>query len=275
MRILTLALKIKSDSTQLRPEFSLFRFEEGMLMLPTIKGEIVRRILINYRADPTVIAKLLPPSFELDLREGFAVVGICVIELAHLRPVGLPAWTGLSLANAAYRVAVRFPKESSHKDRAGVYIWRRDTNSRLVSMLGGRAFPGVHGRAGVAIDEQDEMLGITVRTPRHDGDVSYSGRRETELGGSSLFKNLSEASAFFQRGDCGYSCSRSGRLLEGMRLSTESWSMHPLATQRVESTFCGDRQRFPAGSIQFDSALLMENVPHHWESIGTMRNEPV
>jgi hypothetical protein len=34
----------------------------------------------------------------------------------------------------------------------------------------------------------------------------------------------------------------------------------------VESSFFEDRQRFPEGSVRFDSALLMRDLQHEWHA---------
>ena len=39
-----------------------------------------------------------------------------------------------------------------------------------------------------------------------------------------------------------------------------------MAVERVESSYFDDRQRFPADSIRFDSALRMERIEHKWHN---------
>ena len=48
--------------------------------LPQIHGLIERRLMVNFRAGPAVVAKLLPEQFKPQLFEGHAVVGICPIR---------------------------------------------------------------------------------------------------------------------------------------------------------------------------------------------------
>jgi hypothetical protein len=40
--------------------------------------------------------------------------------------------------------------------------------------------------------------------------------------------------------------------------------MSPLDVELARSTFFEDRSRFPDGSVEFDSALVMRNVEHEW-----------
>jgi uncharacterized protein YqjF (DUF2071 family) len=81
---------------------------------------VERRLLMNYRADPDVVARVLPTPFRPLLRHGQAVVGICLLRLGSARPAGLPGAFGLSSENAAHRVAVEW--DTPEGIRPGVYI---------------------------------------------------------------------------------------------------------------------------------------------------------
>jgi len=50
-------------------------------------------------------------------------------------------------------------------------------------------------------------------------------------------------------------------------LNTFKWEVKPLEVKRVKSSFFEDQSVFPKGSIQFDNALLMENIEHEWSSL--------
>ena len=113
-------------------------------MLPRIVGTIERRILLNFRAPLEVVRPMVPKSFQIRSVGGFALIGVCLIRFRSLRPAGLPAFFGLSSENAAHRISVEWDDESGHQ--TGVYVTRRDTDSSLITMVGGRLFPGVHRR---------------------------------------------------------------------------------------------------------------------------------
>jgi hypothetical protein len=49
-----------------------------------------------------------------------------------------------------------------------------------------------------------------------------------------------------------------------MELRCQRWQVEPLAVSAVRSSVFDDRQLFPAGSIEFDSALLMRGIEHEW-----------
>src|SRR5262245_9518459 len=99
------------------------------MRLPVICGVIERRMLVNYRVDADVLARFLPRPFRPQLVDGFGLAGICLIRLAEVRPRGLPKWVGVGSENAAHRAAVEW--DEGGEVRRGVYVMRRDTNSRL------------------------------------------------------------------------------------------------------------------------------------------------
>jgi hypothetical protein len=53
-------------------------------------------------------------------------------------------------------------------------------------------------------------------------------------------------------------------------LRTEAWSVAALAVERAYSSYFEDATQFPPGSLRFDCALVMRNVPHEWETASEM-----
>jgi hypothetical protein len=78
------------------------------MRIPTIRGTIKRRLLVNFRADPAVVQQILPEPFRPKLHGRHSLVGICLIRLEQIRPAGLPGVLGLSSENAAHRIAVEW-----------------------------------------------------------------------------------------------------------------------------------------------------------------------
>lgn len=235
------------------------------MRLPVIQGIIRRRVLVNFRIDPDVMQAQLPSRFRPKLHRGHAVAGICLIRLEAIRPRLVPSALGLSSENAAHRIAVTWAAGSGETNE-GVFIPRRDTDSLVSSLAGGRLFPGEHHRAQFDIAESSEKLEI--RMASDDGEVSVrvAGRVGGDFPQSSLFRSLSEASAFFERGSLGYSMTRQAQRLDGLELRTQSWQVEPLQVDDVDSSYFGDPKRFPPGTVEFDCALAMRDLVHEWHS---------
>jgi hypothetical protein len=229
--------------------------------IPVLRGLIDRRILVNFRIDPEVLARFLPPPFRPQLVEGMGMAGICLIRLKQLRPRWLPAFAGIASENAAHRIAVGW--DDGGEKRWGVYIPRRDSSSRLNWLAGGRLFPGVHHFSRFRIDESGEEYSVEVSNG--DGTrVAVAGRVARDLPDETVFPSLSQASEFFARGALGYSATGRSGVFDGLELRTLNWHVEPLAVHRVASSFFEDRSVFPAGSVHFDCALLMRNLEHEW-----------
>ena len=105
------------------------------MQIPVIRGLIDRRILVNFRVNPDVLARVLPAPFRPKLVNGAGMAGVCLIRLKHIRPRFLPSFLGISSENAAHRIAVEWGDAGETKE--GVFIPRRDTSSRLNTLLGG------------------------------------------------------------------------------------------------------------------------------------------
>lgn len=61
------------------------------MRIPVIKGTIKRRLLVNFRADPTVVSASSHRRFGPSFTKSIPLVGICLIRLEQIRPAG--AWS--------------------------------------------------------------------------------------------------------------------------------------------------------------------------------------
>jgi hypothetical protein len=236
-----------------------------MLRLPTITGLIRRRILVNFRVDPDVIRRVLPSRFRPKLHSGHAVAGVCLIRLEHIRPKMLPEFVGLSSENAAHRVAVLW-NDDQGKAQEGVFIPRRDTDSNLNHLLGGRIFPGEHHKAAFTINESEGNIDFSMKSNDGAVAVAVAGHVAEALPRSSIFRSLSASSAFFESGSMGYSVTSDPCRLDGIVLDTKEWRVQPLEMANVFSSYFADESIFPPGSAKFDHALIMRNIAHEWHN---------
>jgi hypothetical protein len=232
------------------------------MRIPVIRGVIDRRILVNYRVDAEVLAKIVPPPFRPKLVHGFGMAGICLIRLKQIRPRFWPRFLGMSSENAAHRIAVQWDQGGGIAE--GVFIPRRDSSSRLNALVGGRLFPGVHHHAAFQIAERHGRYEIALKSDDGHTHVRVTAHLGPGLPPTSVFSSLDEASTFFKGGSLGYSVTAQAGSFDGLELRTFNWQVRPLAVEHLESSFFEDRSIFPAGSGEFDNALLMEGIDHEW-----------
>ena len=91
-------------------------------------------------------------------------MGICLIRLEQLRPAGFPTVLGLSSENAAHRIAVEW-NDGTGVPREGVFIPRRDTDSLLNRLAGGRIFPGEHHPARFSVVDVAGHIELSMAVP--------------------------------------------------------------------------------------------------------------
>ena len=233
------------------------------MRIPVIKGTIKRRLLVNFRAEPAVVQRMLPQPFRPKLHRGRSLVGICLIRLEQMRPAGLPGALGLSSENAAHRIAVEWT-DAAGIQREGVFIPRRDTGSFLNRVAGGRVFPGEHHPARFSVVDLGGHIDFAMESFDGSVKVRVVGDDSDSLPSSSCFSSLVDASGFFEGGSLGYSVTRKGERLDGLLLRTMDWRIRALSVTEVHSSFFADRQRFPEGSVEFDHALVMRDIFHEW-----------
>ncbi|MFN7952388.1 MAG: DUF2071 domain-containing protein [bacterium] len=230
---------------------------------------IERRILVNYRVDPTVLRRTLPPPFRPKLHRGHGMAGICLIGLSRVRPRMLPPWLGISSENAAHRTAVEW--DDGPTVREGVFIRRRDTTSWLNTLVGGRLFPGIHAHAAFSVVDRTRHVEVAVASDDGVTQLAIAADIADELPTSSTFASVAEASAFFEAGAIGYSATTDPRCFHGLELRCATWRVEPLAVSAARSSFFDDRAVFPAGSVELDCALLMRDIEHEWHERPDLR----
>lgn len=230
------------------------------LPVPQLAANIERRLLINYRLDPSVAQTLLPSSLRPQLIGASAVAGICLLRLGALRPQWMKPQIGWGSENVAHRIAVEW--DDATGTHAGVYIPQRHSASWLPVAVGGRLFPGVHKHAHFESTESEANIRVAMRS----SDTTVSADIDIDMDiatnwHSSLFSSVADASAFFQNGSVGWSPSRDGSTLQGLALETSRWRVEPGRVLDVRSSFFDS---LPAGSAVLDSVLVMRDVPITW-----------
>lgn len=243
------------------------------MKIPAITGTIRRRILLNYRIAPDIARSLLPARFRPKLVGDHAIAGICLIRMEDIRPKGFPGFISIASENSAHRIAVEWEDDHGNT-REGVFVPRRDTDSRLNALAGGRLFPGVHHHSKFTVKDAKGKISIRVEAddfgqPLVELEASESGIFPE----SSVFPSLKHSSEFFEAGCIGYSSRPDSCTLDGLLLKVSDWQVSPLSIRSVRSAFYDDRSIFPEGSIALDHALLMRDIPHEWHSEATMTTE--
>ncbi len=243
------------------------------LPVPVIRATMKRRLLINYRVKPETLAALLPDPFRPKIVNGWGLAGICLIRLEQVRPRFAPGTLGIASENAAHRIAVEWDENSQTLE--GVFIPRRDSNSHFNALAGGRLFPGVHHHSTFWTAESNNRFKVEMCSDDGEVFVRIAARVAEAMPHDSVLRNRENASAFFCNGACGWSPDITGKTMEGLKLQTDDWRMEPLIVEHARSSWFENRNHFPEGSVEFDSAFLMRNIDHEWHALPPMQTEIV
>ncbi|MGN6555428.1 MAG: DUF2071 domain-containing protein [Verrucomicrobiota bacterium] len=217
------------------------------MKIPVVCGTIDRRMLVNFRVASEVLQRILPAPFRVKVIRGCGIAGICLIRLKQMRVRFAPAAFGVTSENAAHRIAVEW--EDDGVLREGVFIPRRDTSSKLNAFVGGRIFPGVHQLANFDVREDESEFHLQMRSEDGVTRVRVDAQLAGRLPETSLFKSLSEASQFFERGSLGYSVTAARGKFDGLELKSFRWDVEPLSGEPRGIEFL---QRFPTFSGRLD-----------------------
>ncbi len=238
--------------------------------MPAVRGVIERRILVNFRCPPEILNAILPSPFHAKIIRGSGIAGICLIRLTQVRPAFVPVHLGFRSENAAHRIAVVW--DDAGREREGVFIPRRDTDSWLNQVAGGTVFPGAHHAASFTVWETGGNYKLEMRSADGTTFLRIRARAADKLPSNSIFRSLAEASAFLRNGALGWSVRATDEAFDGLELDCNGWRIEPLAVDRLESSYFENTSLFPAGTVEFDSAFLMRNVSHEWHARGILSN---
>ncbi len=224
-----------------------------------VKGKIDHRILLNYRIDPEVMQQNLPKEFKPKIINGYAIGGICQVSLSQMRPNGLPSIFGSKSHNAAHRIAVT----SSLGE--GVFVTRRDTNSLVNTFASGRLFPGNYKKADFSIESNGNSFSVRIGKGE-ECLMNIEAEISKEIESISVFNSVKEISDFFLAGNIGWSKRNDFDEFDAIELKAIDWSMKPLKVKSQHSSYFMDESKFPKGSVEFDSAMVMQGLDHSWIS---------
>ena len=84
----------------------------------------------------------------------------------------------------------------------------------------------------------------------------------SDLPEGSVFDSTDEVSEFFKTGNIGWSSRGDSNKFDAIELKTVEWRMEPLNVKESFSAYFSDTSRFPDGSVEFDSAMIMRNLKH-------------
>ena len=221
---------------------------------PALHGRIDRRICIHYRIDPSIARRFLPDHLRPRLYQGSALGGICVFRLGPVRPRLLPIPLGFGAELAWHRIAVEW--DAGGNLAHGQYLLRCETDSRPRSLLTPRVVPSSEPAARITVRSSDDGLLVSMKSVDGHGDLAISSVSGAPWPGGSVFPSAKAAQMAFSNGHVLWPMDE-GQDHEGFEVSVEGGVAATLSCEDIRSAWFDDRSRFPLGSIELDSALVI------------------
>lgn len=229
---------------------------------PFIRGTFERTLLINYRVDPDVLREMLAPTLRPLRVSGHALAGIAFVRVADLRPRFLPGWLGIRSENALHWIGVE--ADTADGPVSGAWIARCDTDSRL-SHVGGRLF-GADGRhARFEVSETPCQVRAIMQSDDGAVHIDVEAGVSSGLPRSSVFATASDAAAVFLQ----------DRRIASLRSEHVQSEAETLRVTRLGSSYFDDTARFPSGSVELDSAVILRGVRRETEPAAPVRRTSV
>ena len=204
---------------------------------------------------------LLPPPLRLDTwdqRPDIGYVAVALVQARHLRPAGMPAIFGRSFFLIGYRIFVRYVNARG-KRRRGLYVLGSDTDSQMMSTLGGLMTHYAYRTIDARLDRGVRHYRVSSETARLHVELDLD--EHSTLPAGSPFATWEEARRF--AGPMPFTFSFDATrghviIVEGVR---KNWKPQPVAVSAASVGFL-DKPAF--ANAQLASAFWVQDIPYRW-----------
>lgn len=235
------------------------------MLVQSFSGVCQRRISLNWCIDPELARRVLPDLFRPALFDGKCIVGIDILKLVEMRPLGFPALINVSMQNATPRIAVEW--EEGGGTVTGTYVPFRWSATQLNKVLSSaRLFPAKFEHAYFQFEETSGQFRVSVIAGKYELHFEASETDNVEV--KSILGSFQEVSNFHRDAKISYTPASETGTFDGLYLKTPAWRSMPLNMKSLSFNYV--EKLFPGA--EFDSALLMRNVKHEWHYIGSMHD---
>lgn len=169
----------------------------------TMRGQLRRCWLFNYRTPEDKARALLPAPLELVTHGGFAFWNVVVCELRSLRPAPLPAILGAGYWHVAYRLHAKARLDSGETVE-GLYFVRSDCDRWLMAQAGNLLTNFRFHLAKIEVETGEATVEGKVLTPGADAHFRIRNQAPTALTPGSPFASVSEAAEFLKYNPCSF-----------------------------------------------------------------------
>src|SRR5687767_10970442 len=222
-------------------------------------------LILTYAFPDKILQPFLPPGLMLDSYQGNSFLAIALVQVEHLRPVGLPAAFGRNFFLSGYRIFSRY-RRADGKTLRGLLILRSDSDSRLMVWGGNLLTHYRYSNCVVKTQRSPEMLEILITTSRAEADLVVRAFVEKDADAppvGSPFANLKIARHYagplpFTFDYEPESCQMV--IVEGIR---QNWNPRPVRVEVEQCTYL-EKPPFSSVPLRLANAFFIEKIPYSW-----------
>lgn len=221
-------------------------------------------LVLTYAFPQEVLEPLLPRGLVLDTWRGYAFLAIALVQTESLRPSFLPAAIGQDFFLSGYRIFTRLANGTQSK--RGLRILRSDTDRPAMVRAGNWLTHYNYHLCQAELEDRDDEIQWTVRTPRHDADLEVVARLSSNpapLPSGSPFGNLAEARRFAGPLPYTFDYEEATDSIIGIRALRQKWDPRPVAVDVRRNTFL-EREPFSGATPILANAFHVHDVPYRW-----------
>lgn len=224
-----------------------------------------RSLVLTYAFPPHILEPLVPIGLELDLFRGHAFLAIALVQTERLRPSFIPAALGRDFFLSGYRVFTRLGNGA--RSKRGLRILRSDTDRKWMVRIGNLLTHYNYHLCDANIEERDQNIRWTIRTPHSDADlevVAHVTDEPAALPNCSPFASLAEARRFAGPLPYTFEYERATGSIIGICARRQNWTPRPVTVEVHQNTFL-EQEPFRGASALLANAFYVQAVPYEWE----------
>jgi Uncharacterized conserved protein (COG2071) len=222
-------------------------------------------LVLTYAFPPEILEPLVPKGLVLDLFRGHAFLAVALVQTERLRPSFLPAAMGRDFFLSGYRIFTRL--DNGAQSKRGLRILRSDTDHKWMVRAGNLLTHYNYHLCHATLEECDEEIRWTIRTPRARADLDVVARLADEpapLPGSSPFATLAEARRFAGPLPYTFDYEEATGSIIGICAIRQNWQPQPVAVEVRRNTFL-EHEPFCNASALLANAFYLRAVPYRWQ----------
>lgn len=227
----------------------------------SVAAHFISSTVLTFACSVKDLQKMIPPCLTLDtFQDKYAFIAIALVRTKHLRPRGLPIWTGQDFILSGYRIFVRY-RDQRGKNLRGLYIIKSETNKKRMEIFGN--FFTHYNYTTTDINYQKEGEEVKIFSNKSDYNFTYNeSDNPIPLPAGSPFEDWKTARRYAGPLPFTFTYNADSQLvtiIEGVRTN---WKPKPVAVTNYHFNFLNN---LPVSEVKLANTFIIKDVPYYWK----------